>query len=295
MTRRKTHEEYLEELFQKEIKYKPLEPYRNGRTKIFHRCPEGHLWRIRPKNILQGDGCPKCSKTNSAKKGPKKTHEDYLKELFEKEINYEPLEPYVNSYTKILHQCIEGHQWYVKPSNILMGKGCPHCPRCPRRYNSKTHEDYLKELFEKEINYEPLETYINTDTKILHQCIEGHQWYVTPSHILKGRGCPSCATHKYSFNLEKPAILYYLKVDAYYKVGITNRTVNERFHTTKDREKITVLFEKYYERGQDARDQEQAILKEFADYRIHVPGLLRGGGNTELFTEDVLQFDKKGP
>lgn len=284
MTRTKTHEEYLEELFEKEINFEPVERYKGALNKILHRCIEGHEWSVKPSKILEGKGCPICHKKTY------RTHEDYLEELFEKEIDFEPLETYIDTKTKILHQCIEGHQWCVTPASILAGKGCP---RCSRLYSSKTHEDYLKELFEKEINYEPVETYINANTKIRHQCVKGHQWYVTPSDILKGRGCPHCASNR--FDSEKPAILYYLKVDAYYKIGITSRTVEKRFFLSEDKEKITVLFEKYYERGEYAYEQEQAILKEFADYRIHVPGLLRGAGNTELFTEDVLQFDKKGP
>lgn len=278
----KTHEDYLKELFEKEIDFEPLETYINADTKILHQCIEGHEWSVKPYNILSGSGCPRCSR--------RKTHEEYVKALLEKEINFEPLEPYVNMYTSILHRCSEGHEWSVRPSHILQKGGCPECYYKRR---TKAHEEYLEELFEKEINFEPVETYINANTKILHQCVEGHQWSAYPNLILRGSGCPECA--KRGFNPQKSAILYYLRVDDYYKVGITNNTVEKRYELKKDREKITVLFEKYYERGQDARDQEQAILKEFADYRIHVPELLKSGGNTELFTEDVLQFDKKGP
>ena len=56
--RRKTHEEYLEELKLKNIPYIPLEPYIKSHNSIIHQCPEGHLWKATPANILNNRGCP---------------------------------------------------------------------------------------------------------------------------------------------------------------------------------------------------------------------------------------------
>lgn len=283
MPKRKTHDEYLEALFEKEIDFEPLEEYKGSAVKILHRCIEGHEWFVSPNSILRGSGCPVCSGNK------KKTTEDYARNLKQKGSPYKPLEPYINAHTKILHECAEGHKWTVNPTYILAGGGCPVCSGNKK----KTTDEYAAALEYRGIQHKPLEPYINTHTKILHECKKGHKWLATPNKILRGAGCPTCAVN--GFSPEKPAILYYLKVDDYYKIGITNRTVEQRF-TAKDRQKITVLFEKYYGQGQDAYEQEQAILKEFADHRVHIPGLLESHGNTELFTEDVLQLDnKKGP
>lgn len=291
MARKRTHEEYLEELSQKGINLEPLEEYQGSNIKIPHRCSNNHVWEVRPCHVLSrkptkvlssNHGCPYCV-------GVRRDNSMYLDELKKHGILHEPLEEYQNSLTKILHRCPSGHEWSTTPSRILQGHGCPICYGNVR----KTTAEYCQELLEKSIDATPLEPYKTALTKLLHRCSEGHEWSATPHNILRGSRCPECAKH--GFNPEKPAILYYLKVDEYYKIGITNNTVAKRFFLPEDKEKITVLFEKHYERGQDARDQEKAILEEFADYRIHVPGLLRGGGNTELFTEDVLQLDKKGP
>lgn len=68
------------------------------------------------------------------------------------------------------------------------------------------HASYIQELKAKNIQYIPLEYYINTSTNINHQCfICNHIWKVCPSNILKNRGCPECAkqnskTHPGGYN-----------------------------------------------------------------------------------------------
>lgn len=57
----------------------------------------------------------------------KKTHEEYLNELFLKEINYIPLEIYKGSLIPIIHTCINDHLWSVSPNNVLKRRQCPEC------------------------------------------------------------------------------------------------------------------------------------------------------------------------
>jgi hypothetical protein len=54
--------------------------------------------------------------------------------------------------------------------------------------------------------------------------------------------------------------------------------------TNKDK-KITVLLQKDFEKGKDARELEKFIL---FNSPITIPGFLKGGGNTELFEKDIL-------
>lgn len=57
----------------------------------------------------------------------------------------------------------------------------------------KTHEEYVAQVAEINPNIEVISKYINNSTKILHKCkIDGHEWLVTPGHILGGRSCPIC-------------------------------------------------------------------------------------------------------
>lgn len=168
-----------------------------------------------------------------------------------------------------------------------------------KNYNIKdstpkwTHIEYEQALLSREVEAYPLELYIDSRTPISHSCIEGHEWKARPSNILSGSGCPTCS--KSGFDINKPAILYYIKIvdsnDTFYKVGITNRTVAERFELDKDKS-ITVLLEKSFSRGIHARNEEQLILSKFTNERIHMPGLLKSKGNTELFKQDILKLDR---
>lgn len=155
----------------------------------------------------------------------------------------------------------------------------------------KTHEQYELELFNLESSAYPVEQYNGATTPILHECIKGHSWKASPSDILKGRGCPICAT--YGFNPDKPAILYYIKIstqtDIRYKIGITNRTVAERFNLDRDKT-IEVLTEEYFDIGEEARSKEKQLLEKYKSYRCKNDNFLKSLGNTELFKIDVLSL-----
>lgn len=67
----------------------------------------------------------------------------------------------------------------------------------------KTHDEYVMEVAKVNPNIEVIEEYINSNTKILHKCkIDGYEWKVLPSSILRGKGCPKCA-HKLSYTTDE--------------------------------------------------------------------------------------------
>lgn len=157
----------------------------------------------------------------------------------------------------------------------------------------RTHEEYEQELLDKEIDYYPLERYINTSTPILHECLEGHVWKVAPVSIIGSyrRGCPTCSASGFKPGIS--AILYYISItkdnETYYKLGITNHTVSQRFERDKDKT-IVILAEKKFLKGHDARELEKSLLLKYSDQRVSVPGFLKSGGNSELFEYDIQPF-----
>lgn len=211
------------------------------------------------------------------------THEQYEQKLFDKEIDYWPTEQYSNIRTAIKHECLEGHKWKITPHEILKGNGCPYCNTINK---TRTSEEYSK-LIENR-GFIICEVYVNSNTPIMHKCRFEHTWKTWPHHILAGRGCPYCAD--YGFKLDAPAILYYIKIGEYYKIGITNRTVRKRFELDRDKS-IKILSETEFNTGIEAKEAEKEILSLYADKRVYVPGFLKSGGNTELFTEDILGLD----
>ena len=130
----------------------------------------------------------------------KKTHEEYVKEVFKINSNIEVIGKYINNKTKILHKCkIDGYEWYVIPKSILKGCGCPKCGGTLKL----THEEYIEKVAEINPNIKVLDTYVDIKTKILHKClVDYYEWMVTPDSILHGIGCPKCNTSHGERNIE---------------------------------------------------------------------------------------------
>ena len=99
------------------------------------------------------------------------------------------------------------------------------------------------------------------------------------------------------FDPQKPAILYYLRVNTptrgfLYKIGISNfDDLRQRYTTEAERKLLTTLMVWHYEVGADAKATESKILKQFDGDRYRGADILPRGGNTEMFTRDVLGLD----
>ena len=59
--RAQREQHFLHFLKDNNIKLTPLEKYINGNTKIDFQCEHGHVFPIRPRAIIDGQGCPYCS------------------------------------------------------------------------------------------------------------------------------------------------------------------------------------------------------------------------------------------
>ena len=190
----KTHEQYVNELYNVNPYIIVKEQYIDSHTAILHECLTHNIkWKISPANALSGKGCEKCT-SDKIKSKLSKTHNQYLDELKKVNPDIIPIEEYKNIHTPILHKCkIDKHEWYARPSNILKGRGCPKCSQRLRR----THDGYVNEVFEINPNIEVIGVYINVHTPILHKCkIDGYEWMAAPHNILVGKGCPQCNESK---------------------------------------------------------------------------------------------------
>ena len=62
MPRKKTHEEYVQEVLIKNPNIEVIGQYTGANIKIFHKCNfDGYEWEATPGSILYGCGCPKCA------------------------------------------------------------------------------------------------------------------------------------------------------------------------------------------------------------------------------------------
>ena len=184
-----TTEEYKEKLKNKAPDFECLGEYQGNKIKIPHRhkiC--GYEWDVKPNSLLSGQGCPNCKKIMMSKK-QLKTHEQYVSDLAEINPDFEVLEEYKGNKTAILHKHkICGHEWKVRPNNMLGGSGCPKC------YGHITHEEYVSLLNDKNPDFEVIEKYESSHTNILHRHkVCGYEWRTAPVRMLNGCGCPKCS------------------------------------------------------------------------------------------------------
>lgn len=170
----------------------PIQDYVNRHTHILHRCNEGHEYMSIPAVVLRGTGCTKCS---GRRQREHDEYVDYLSQRYGDKVQV--LEPYVTVNTPILHQCQSGHQWKTRPSVLIRGWTVGGCLICANR-NCRTHVEYVEEL--KRVHGDRIKaigTYVNRNTRILHECSAGHQWEVTPSSVvIGGTACPYCDGQK---------------------------------------------------------------------------------------------------
>jgi len=220
------------------------------------------------------------------------THEEYLQKLKDKNIEVIPLELYIKNTHKIKHKCVCGNTWDVTPKMVKKGHQCGCKVTKPR----DTQEKYLNKLKNKNIKVEPIEDYISDKVKIKHRCICGNIWDVKPNAVKNGALC-GCTKlkHDFLFYKNKKTILYYIKVNNLYKIGITlyrNKGIeysifNRRFGSDVNNAEIKIIDYKIYDDGSKAFETEQKILSKYKNKQYQGIDILRGG-NTELFTENIL-------
>ena len=132
----------------------------------------------------------------------KKSHDDFVKELYTVQPNIEVIGKYINTNTPLLCRCkIDGHEWSPRPKHLLSKHGCPVCGmKINSRQRTKTNDEFIKEFESKypESNIEFLSEYIGTNEYINCKCkIDGHEWKVTAHNLLRGRNCPECHRRKF--------------------------------------------------------------------------------------------------
>jgi hypothetical protein len=261
--------------------------YKNTRTKVVITCPEHGDFSMRPPtHYRDGSGCSACAGQINFNK----SKSQWLIEM--KLVHGDKYDYSSTDFTmpskKVTIRCPKHGDFSQRLDVHQKGNGCPRCST-----GLKTQEDFIelsRSVHGDKYDYSKVK-YLNGDTKVIITCPEHGDFEILPRSLTAGRNCSSCANRSGGYNPSLPGMLYYLKINSgeAYKIGITNRTVKERFG--KDQmHKIETLKEWHYENGSDAALREREILNKYKGYRYRGCDLLRDG-NTELFYEDVLNLD----
>ena len=233
-----------------------------------------------------------------------KTHEQYEQELFEKEIDFLPLESYTLAHNKILHECINGHQFYESPSNILRGRRCLVCSG-NQSTKSKNTEEHIQDLVLNNSNFvlKSGQTYLNNKSPLVYVCNNGHEKSFRPTDILKGYGCIDCVprgryTNTYfnrnPLDAKNSGILYIVQLtngySTFIKVGITKGA------SSSDLKKRVIRYTKFSpvvllavkSTLMKAFETEQTILRKYNKYKYVSKD--KFSGHTELLSIEALPY-----
>lgn len=186
MSKRKTQEEFIEELSKVNPNVQVLENYVSAHVKILCRCKIcNNEWKASPSHLLNNRGCPKCAGNM------RKTHEDFVREMYDINQNIIILGKYKGNKSKIACKCnICNYEWEAKAYSLLSNTGCAKCAGNIK----KDHNSFIEELDLIQPNIKIIGKYVNCKTKISCECkICKYQWESTPNSLLKGHGCPSCS------------------------------------------------------------------------------------------------------
>lgn len=270
-----------------------LVDYKNNHTEVKIICPEHGVFEQRPDVHLRNNGCSKCGLIHRSDIRRKTLH-NFIQESLKihnafydySQVNYKA----ANIKVDII--CPEHGIFSQKPNDHLRGHGCPLCARRKQsEKRKKTTSEFIsaaKLIHGLKYNYEDTQ-YYGAFKQLDIKCPIHGVFKQRPNDHLNGSGCPSCT--KSGFNRNKPAILYYIKdtETGFYKIGITNLSVEERFGKQS---RIKVIRTWWYPKGQEAYDREQKILDEYKQSRILNESWMEDrGGKTEFFDADILGLD----
>jgi len=273
--------------------------YKNFATNVTIICHKHGPFKQQPGNHLQGNGCPKCAnKANGLNR--RKSLLDFMekaKKIHGDKYDYSSV-IYKNMHSKVKIICPVHGEFYQTPGNHCQGQGCPECGKITaakkQTKSKKTFVNEIQNIHGDKYNYAGT-IYVNNSTKIKIICpIHGEFYQLPTNHLNLGHGCPKCA--EYGFSLDEPAILYYLydPQEDLYKIGITNKTIEERFGKSFcSNRAIAILEQTHFDNGMDAYLAEQEILEAFGYARCENPSWPETkGGRTEFFKEDILHKHK---
>lgn len=119
--------------------------YKNTLTPVKIICPIHGVFEQRPREHIQGNGCPYCAGT---KKSNTEEFINKAKKLFP-DYDYSKVD-YKNNHTKVEIICKDHGSFFIKPNDLLCNHGCPSCSissgeRKIKRYLDEKGIEYIQQ------------------------------------------------------------------------------------------------------------------------------------------------------
>jgi hypothetical protein len=227
----------------------------------------------------------------------KQTLQEFIDKAVKKfgnKFDYSSVE-YINSNSHVTIKCPKHGDYQQTPDRHLQSRcGCPSCgvEEISNKKQSNL-KDFIKKANKIHNNFYTYENtvYTSAKEKLTITCpIHGDFSQLASGH-LSGYGCKLCADRgKGRVSDDKPCTLYYFNIvgTSLYKIGITSKTLNERYRTSFDRDQIRILFQLNFNTGKEAYEKEQYFLKTFG-HLIYKGEKVLSTGNTEIFISDIFK------
>ena len=212
MPRKKTHEEFLEEVSLKgDGDFTVIDKYNGTMNKInikHNTC--GEIFLIRPMNFLAGNGCPYCSQTG------KWTHSYFVEKV--KEVvgeEYSVVGKCTGAKKKVLmrHNVCK-LEWMVEAHSFVNVRSCPKCAGKLKK-TTKIFKNEVFELVNEEYTVVGEYEGANNKIKMKHEKC-GYEYMVRPSDFLNNnRRCGNCSKYKKKTHEEFIESLNHLNLNEY--------------------------------------------------------------------------------
>ena len=270
--------------------------YTIGDEEVIIICPAHQEFTQKAESHLAGKGCKLCANEENGRRRRELGSKGFFARVKDVHGDRYDLSKAVYSgiYEDLIAICPVHKDFTISAASLVNGRGCIDCgrerTRLARVGSTEQFIEKAKKVHGGKYIYENVE-YINAKTPIIITCSKHGEFSQLPDNHLCGNGCSACVN--YGFDQSLPAVLYYLKIESNdviaYKIGVTNRSVAERFYSELD--KITVLYSEHFDKGIDALHEEKKILAEYSENKYDGL-LLLTSGNTELFVCDVLGLEQ---
>lgn len=302
--RKLTHEEQITAIAKVNPKIEVLGKIVKDSTPVLCRCKIcHHKWSIKPNDLKQGKGCPKCSRLKQAQRQTL-SHKEQVEAIHKKNSNIEVLGEITDNRTKVLCRCkICGHAWKVTPNNLKRGEGCPMCAKLKQvQRQTLSHGEQIEALRERNPSVEILGEITGDKAKVPCRCkICEHVWKSTPNRLKRGDGCPRCAKRSFlSHELGKLYIMVDdLEVPTVMKIGVSVQESKRRDQILKSAQKagagITDLhIAKVWEgTTEDMLALESALHQTFNSYKVSFPGKFDGCNEFFYYRPEVFDVVEK--